>query len=367
MPIYVRVPGKLMIAGEYAVLEPNQNAIVAAVNRYVYAKITSSKNCEFTLPDLGFESVSWEVNSRSISFSNTDEKLLFVQNTIKVVQDYLNESSVQLSPFHLTVTSELDDPSGKKYGLGSSAAVVVSVVSAILALAEQQNQLFYAPKELIFKLAVIAHVKTQGSGSGADVAASTYGGWLRYSAFQAQWLLQQIETSSSITTLIEQSWPYLSIQPVIPPETLQLCVGWTGKAVSTGPMIRQLKDGQQENNQIYQTFLKDSYQAVEGIVSSFEHKDAEESLFYLKKNRSALVKLGKEVGMLIETPNLAVLSDLAEQMGGSGKSSGAGGGDCGIAFVTSQEQVVKLSEAWKKAGIEPLNLDVDHNGSSWHK
>ncbi|GAA0502847.1 phosphomevalonate kinase [Salinibacillus aidingensis] len=366
MPIKIKVPGKLMIAGEYAVLEPNQYAIVAAVNRYVYAEITPSNQYKFSLPDLGFETVSWVSNSHSIEFSETDEKLRFVQNTIMAVKDYLNEASIHLSPFHLTVTSELDDPSGKKYGLGSSAAVVVSVVSSILALAQKQTDAFHVNKDLIFKLATLAHVKTQGSGSGADVAASTYGGWLEYSAFQADWLLDQMQ-QTSVRALVDQPWPYLSIRSINPPDGLRLCTGWTGKAASTGPMIKQLKHGQQEHRNIYHTFVEESHEAVKGLVRGFDENDLPLSLQSLKKNRAILVKLGKEVGMLIETPILASLSELAEQIGGSGKSSGAGGGDCGIAFVRSQRQVEELWEAWREAGIEPLNLDVDHDGSTWHE
>ena len=33
----IRVPGKLMIAGEYAVLDPNYKCMVVAVDRYITA------------------------------------------------------------------------------------------------------------------------------------------------------------------------------------------------------------------------------------------------------------------------------------------------------------------------------------------
>src|SRR5690625_6487725 len=80
----------------------------------------------------------------------------------------LSEKSITLDNITLTIKSELDDESGVKYGLGSSAAVVTSVISALLTqfLPEEPSAM------LIFKLAAISHVKTQGSGSGADVAAS---------------------------------------------------------------------------------------------------------------------------------------------------------------------------------------------------
>ena len=38
----IKVPGKLMIAGEYAVLTPGNVAMVVAVDRYIAAEISQS-------------------------------------------------------------------------------------------------------------------------------------------------------------------------------------------------------------------------------------------------------------------------------------------------------------------------------------
>src|SRR5690625_6203102 len=117
----------------------------------------------------------------------------------------LSEKSITLDNITLTIKSELADESGLKYGLGSSAAVVTSVISALLTqfLPEEPSAM------LIFKLAAISHVTTQGSGSGADVAASSYGGILAYSSFQSAWLSEKYNRSSSIITFIECEWSFL--------------------------------------------------------------------------------------------------------------------------------------------------------------
>ncbi len=39
----VKAPGKLYIAGEYAVVEPGQPAILIAVDQFVYATISQAK------------------------------------------------------------------------------------------------------------------------------------------------------------------------------------------------------------------------------------------------------------------------------------------------------------------------------------
>lgn len=63
----------------------------------------------------------------------------------------------------------------------------------------------------------------------------------------------------------------------------------------------------------------------------------------------------------IETPTLVALSDSAEALGLAAKSSGAGGGDCGLA-LGDPTLFVELSQDWRAQGIEPLELDLDFEG-----
>src|SRR5699024_10821121 len=87
--------------------------------------------------------------------------------------------------------------------------------------------------EVVFKLASIAHVRIQGNGSGADIAASTYGGVLEYASFQADWLLQQLEQTMHISDLVEKQWTFLSIHAATFPSEVDVSVGWTGEPAST--------------------------------------------------------------------------------------------------------------------------------------
>src|SRR5690606_42087190 len=127
----IKVPGKLFIAGEYAVLEPGNLAIVIAVNRYMKTEIKTYKENQLHLPQLGYDSVSWSWTDGELTFHPEGSKLAFIKNAISLLHTLLLENSVEIRPFALSITSELDDVSGKKYGLGSSAAVVVSVISAL--------------------------------------------------------------------------------------------------------------------------------------------------------------------------------------------------------------------------------------------
>jgi phosphomevalonate kinase len=279
-----------------------------------------------------------------------------------VVNQFLHEKAVRLTPFHLEINSELDDPlTGQKYGLGSSAAVVVSVISAILSLHSHMKK---TPEfDEIFKLSVIAHLITQKSGSGADIAAAVYGGWLEYSAFSAKWVLNELEQGEKLRSIIDKPWPNLLIRTITPPSSLQLVVGWTKQAVATAPMIKNIYNFSESNLEAYSEFLRESSISVAKMLKSFDVGDCSEAINSLSQNRKALQRLGDNAGTNIETEKLKTLCNIAEIFG-SGKSSGAGGGDCGIAFLKGNAQREELYKAWKAADIRPLNLSVSKVGVS---
>src|SRR5699024_5007930 len=212
----IKTPGKLMVAGEFAVLEPYHKLIVMAVDRFVYTDISQNDKNIIHLPDLGLNNMTWELSSDRVYFHDTNNRTAFVQAAFEIALMYLQENETTIKPFSLTLQSDLDyAETGVKYGLGSSAAVVTSIVEAILSY-HVGNQVEI---ELIFEWASIAHVNIQGNGSGADIAASTYGGVLEYTSFQAVWLLKEIEQTPNIIELVEKEWKYLSIHvTAFPPE-----------------------------------------------------------------------------------------------------------------------------------------------------
>src|SRR5699024_889521 len=118
-------------------------------------------------------------------------------------------------------------------------------------------------RSLVFKLAAIAHVKTQGSGSGADIAASVYGGLLSYASFQAEWLLEQLKTVKNVTTLVEKDWAFLSIEPLPKPDFVQFFVAWPGGAVSTKDVDGGMLQMKVEDAKAYADLVRKSKMAVE--------------------------------------------------------------------------------------------------------
>src|SRR5688572_12632581 len=98
-----------MLAGEFAVLEPNHTLLVMAVNRYVYATVTDTTENELSLHDFQLHHLKWGYIGGSLSINASDERIGFVQAALEIVVTYLKENDIQTTPFHLEIKSELDD------------------------------------------------------------------------------------------------------------------------------------------------------------------------------------------------------------------------------------------------------------------
>lgn len=356
----IKVPGKLMVAGEYAVLEKHHTLVSMAVDRFVFATITDDGEHRLDLENLGLHDVRWEFVDGDVVLDHADERLRFVQRAMEVALTYAQEQGLALPCFSLTVKSALDDESGIKYGLGSSAAVTTAVVAAILQLIFRKK----LSKYLLFRLAFIAHVRTQGNGSGADIAASVYGGMIEFTSPQADWLLKEDKRARSLTDLVEQEWPYASIAPVQLPDGVHICVGWTGSPASTFRLVDKLLELKETNRSLFDTFLRRSEEAVQIFLQGMKERNVAEIYRGVEANRMALAQVGVDADVPVETPLLEQLSADACSVGGVGKLSGAGGGDCGIAFLTSEQQKEELFRLWKQSGIKPLPIQLTMDGAT---
>ena len=98
------------------------------------------------------------------------------QKTIETALLYLKEQSILIKNFSLSINSrEMLCSSGNyKLGLGSSGAVTVAIIKALLAFHGQETESSDA-KELVFKLSYLAHYRIQENiYSGYDIATSIY-------------------------------------------------------------------------------------------------------------------------------------------------------------------------------------------------
>ena len=116
--IQVKAPGKLYVAGEYAVTEPGYKSVLIAVDRFVTASIEASNAVTSTIHSktLHYEPVTFNRNEDKIDISdaNAASQLKYVVTAIEVFEQYARSCNVKLKHFHLEIDSNLDDASGNK-------------------------------------------------------------------------------------------------------------------------------------------------------------------------------------------------------------------------------------------------------------
>jgi len=144
-------PGSFMLFGEHAVLRGN-HALMIAVNRRITLTLTPIPQNDIVIhSDLG------DYNT-TLDEIRVEKPFHYILQTLK---DYLPSTGL-----HIQVTSAMSHT----MGFGTSAAVVVAMLGGIMGLEGHLD------KEVLFDQALKIVRAVQGIGSGADLAASIWGG-----------------------------------------------------------------------------------------------------------------------------------------------------------------------------------------------
>lgn len=351
-----KAPGKLYIAGEYAVLEQDCPALLVAVNQFVRVSISKSKTSTGLIHSKQYsqDSIHWVRRGSRMVIDNRDNPFEYILSAISYTERYCLEQKIKMTVYDLHVNSDLDSADGKKYGLGSSAAVTVATVKAILRFygVEMSN-------ELIYKLSAISHYSVQGNGSAGDIAASVYGGWLAYQTFDKNWLKHELATKS-LSEVVKEAWPGLKIELLTPPAGMKLMIGWSQKPASTSRLVDETNANKIAVKDQYQKFLVASRRCVLKMVRGFEENNIALIQKQIRVNRQLLQQFARLNHIAIEIPRLTKLINIAEKFGCAAKTSGAGNGDCGIVITDKNTDVAGLENEWRVNGILPLNFHV-HN------
>ncbi|HIY66521.1 MAG TPA: phosphomevalonate kinase [Candidatus Agrococcus pullicola] len=352
--ITTRTPGKLFVAGEYAVVEPGQPAVLVAVDRYLTAKLTESKDLgRIHSGEYGNAPLEWTRAADGIGVVLEHRPADYVLSAIQTMERLRSELGIPARYFDLDITSELDDSQGRKFGLGSSAAVTVAVVAALdefysLALTRTQR----------FKLALLATISISPNASGGDLAACTFGGWIRYSAPHRERLLREFAQHPLADVLDSGAWDTYRTTRLPHPTDLELLVGWTGNPASTGRLVDGVRHRRGQGSGSYGRFLEASAAAVDMVSRGLLDDDANETLGGVREARRLMRQLGDARAIAIETPALAALCEAAERVGAAAKPSGAGGGDCGIVLAPASVSRRSLLAEWENHDIRRLDLSV---------
>lgn len=332
----VKTCGKLYWAGEYAILEPGQLALIKAVPIYMTAEIKASN--------------VYRLYSDMFSYSVDmcpDSSYALIQETVALVEDYLTDQGVDLRPFSIDIRGKMERE-GKKFGLGSSGSVVVLVIKAMLAFYERPVE-----RDFLFKLASAVLLKRGDNGSMGDIACIVSEDLVLYQSFDREKVAQWLE-KEDLQAVLARDWGF-SIRSVEPALEFDFLVGWTKEVAVSSHMVKQIKDNMNSS------FLQASKETVANLVNALEASQEEKTMELLEQASQLLEGLSLD----IYTPSLRQLKDASRDLKAVAKSSGAGGGDCGIALSFDQDSTTLLKERWADLGIELLYQErIGHDDKS---
>ena len=321
----VQTCGKLYLAGEYAVLTAGQPAIIKAIPIYMTGEIWAASAYHLT-SDMFDHSANLE----------PDPDYALIQETVGVMNTYLLALGYQLQPFFLQISGKMERE-GKKFGIGSSGSVVILTLKAMAALYELDIE-----PELLFKLASYVLLKRGDNGSMGDLACIAYEDLIYYRSFDRE-LVRKLMDKVDLQQLLAEDWG-LEIRSIKPCLAMDFLVGWTKQPAISKDLVNQVKSAISES---FLTGSRTQVDALERALRAGEKLAIQSSL----ENASQLLE---RLSPAIYTDRLKVLKQATEGLNCVAKSSGAGGGDCGIALSFDAVSSKQLIQAWRAAGIELL-------------
>ncbi len=299
-------PGKILVAGEYAVLDGGE-AVVMAVNRRARARLAEKDAAPSPFLAAAAAAVEAELGADRASL--------------------VERAAVDSAAL-------CDDESGAKLGLGSSAAAVTAAVA--LALPPPGD------RRLLHRLAHRAHTAAQGgTGSGADVAASVWGGVL-------------------VCRPSDREGDPPRIARLVLPADLVLVPVWLGQPADTRTLVAGVTAFAAREPSACAAL----YARIAGAAADLaDALRAEQAIAALWQGSTAVADLGRAAGVAIVTDAHRRLDERAQALGGLAKPTGAGGGDIALGAFAGPAAAEQFRADARSLGMKVLDLSVDPDGA----
>jgi phosphomevalonate kinase len=298
--VIARVPGKVLLAGEYAVLEGHP-AVVMAVGKYATARLAAEPQ----------ELSPFLEAARKLVGTEAAERLA------RVVVD--------TSAFY----------QGEKLGLGSSAAATVAAVR--LALPE-------ARLEEIHRLAHLAHAEAQGArgsrGSGADIAACVWGGTLE---------VRRDREPPSVKRL---------------PDLRHFSLVSAGMPADTVTLVGHIRALRERDPQAHASLLEGLGAVAVSLAAALQAGDQDAAVRAISDGHLAMAALAERSGAHLIPPAFEEVRGLAHMCGGATKTTGAGGGDLLLAVFPEANALARFQDSARACGKHLVITDVSQAGAT---
>lgn len=320
-PVRTSAPGKIVISGEYAVLD-GAPAVAMAVDRRAIVSIRRAAGTESTVTARG-ASVSRgrvSVADNCINWTGDGEPVEALTGIFRE----LGSPALVPADFDLDTRAFVDGQSGRKLGLGSSAAVTVALAAALAS--------FAAVPADVADIAHRAHRALQGgAGSGVDIAVALAGGVLEY---------RMREPAAGVL-----QWPM----------DLHFAVFWSGVPASTRERLVRFARAAPKPSREH---LAD---AADRVAGAWRSGNAAAILDELADYARVLRRFSDDHAIGVFD---AGHDGLLKQAGGNVvyKPCGAGGGDLGMALAAERDSLERFAAAAAEQGFLRLALSLETSG-----
>ena len=316
--IVVSAPGKLMLFGEHAVVY-GRPCIVTAVDQRIQTSVEriADKLLQINAPDVGV--VNYEVSISKLGRGDIPKEVKFIEFAVRnFFRKYRFDSGIRV---------ETKSDFSSKFGFGSSSAVTVSVIKALSELFNRKLS-----KKEIFDLSYQTTLNVQGIGSGFDLAAAIWGRTLYFIAGGKK--IDEINIAKN----------------------LPLVIGYTGIKADTTTLVKKVANLREE----HPTLVDSIFDIIGTIVE--ESRIALENGNFKLLGELATINYGLLVSLGVSSQELENLIIVAKKKGAYGaKLSGAGGGDCMIAFADYKRRS-KIASAIRGVGGTVLTVKTGAEG-----
>jgi len=318
--LIVSAPGKVMVSGEYVVLT-GSTALVAATDARVRVHLSPRA------PDGSPPPVGGSQDPRTLP----PEALL----AHRLAEEVLG----LLPPMNLSVDTRALREGDRKLGLGSSAAAAAGVVAAVAA-AHGLDVTSPQVRTRLLPIALEGHRAVAPDGSGADVAASMLGGLVR------------VRREGGSVEATSVAWP----------SSLHFALLWTGSPARTSDLVARVRSAAARDAAGHERALGPLREAAARLLDAIERDDRVAAIDAVGAHHEAMSDLGRWADAPIVTPSLARAAELAREVGGASKPSGAGGGDVALAVLPDASARSALEQACLAAGLTLLPLRLGDGG-----
>ena len=326
MAVTARAPGKLVILGEYAVLS-GAPALVMAVDRYAKARIEPS-------PDRRTHfAARLDVPTKVSVAAGEPTGYALVDSVLAATR------ANAVPPFRGSLDTADFFAQSAKLGLGSSAAALCAWAGAWAKYAAAHGAPVPAPTAA--SLIALHRAFQHGVGSGLDIAAAFTGGVIRYA------LDGRREARIGSVRL---------------PNGVGFAGVFVGSSASTPDLVGRYQ-AWEAADRLAAGRLRDRLAGLAAAgCDAASAGDGRAFLGAVADYGEALEALGLAMGAEIVTAEHRRIGILGRRLGVVYKTSGAGGGDVGLALSLQPESLREFQARVAELGFLVVELGIDQRG-----